>query len=109
MGSSATLGTRTAFQGNILALTSISVNDGATVNGRLLARNGAVTLINDTVTRARCAAGTAPATNPGSGLGPGTIPALPVLDVRLSKPAVIGRETSLVVGRRTTRARRSAG
>ena len=97
VGSSATLGTRTAFQGNILALTSISVNDGATVNGRLLARNGAVTLIDDTVTRARCAAGTDPGTNPGTNPGPGTTPALPALDVRLSKPAVIGRETSLVI------------
>jgi hypothetical protein len=60
VGSAATLGTRTAFQGNILALTSISVSDGVTVNGRLLARNGAVTLINDTVTRSRCAASTSP-------------------------------------------------
>ena len=102
VGSSATLGTRTAFQGNILALTSISVNDGASVNGRLLARNGAVTLIDDTVTRARCAAGTDPGTNPGSVPGPGTTPALPALDVRLSKPAVIGRETSLVIETKDT-------
>ena len=97
VGSSATLGTRTAFQGNILALTSISVNAGATVNGRLLARNGAVTLIDNTVTRARCAAGTEPGTSPGTTPGTGTTPALPALDVRLSKPAVIGRETSLVI------------
>ena len=97
VGSSATLGTRTAFQGNILALTSISVNDGATVNGRLMARNGAVTLIDDMVTRSRCAAGTEPGTNPGTNPGPGTTPALPALDVRLSKPAVIGRDTSLVI------------
>ena len=61
VGSSATLGTRTAFKGNIMALTSISVNDGVTVDGRLLARNGAVTLINDTITRSQCAAGTGPA------------------------------------------------
>src|SRR6185503_7164026 len=46
VGSSATLGTTTAFAGNILALTSFSVNNGVTVDGRLLARNGAVTLIN---------------------------------------------------------------
>lgn len=44
IGSSATLGTTTSFAGNILALTSISLNTNATVNGRLLARNGAVTL-----------------------------------------------------------------
>ncbi|CAD5365897.1 PEP-CTERM domain-containing protein [Rubrivivax sp. A210] len=43
--SSATLDTNTAFLGNILALTSISMNTGATdVCGRALARNGAVTL-----------------------------------------------------------------
>jgi hypothetical protein len=58
VGSSATLGTSSAFAGNILALQSISVNNGVAVSGRLLARNGAVTLINDTVTRAACAPGT---------------------------------------------------
>ena len=73
VGSSATIGTRTAFAGNVLALTSISVEDAATVNGRLLARNGAVTLINDTITRAQCAAGTEPAGSPepGTGTAPG--------------------------------------
>jgi len=45
VGSSATLGTTTAFQGNILALTSITLNTGATIGcGSALARNGAVTL-----------------------------------------------------------------
>jgi type VI secretion system secreted protein VgrG len=45
VGSSATLGTGTAFEGNILALTSITADTGATVlDGRLLARKGAVTL-----------------------------------------------------------------
>ena len=41
VGSSATLGTGTPFVGNILALTSITLNTGATVSGRALARNGA--------------------------------------------------------------------
>jgi hypothetical protein len=54
VGSSATLGTSSTFAGNILALLSISLNNGVSVDGRLLARNGAVTLINDTVTRAAC-------------------------------------------------------
>jgi hypothetical protein len=58
VGSSATLGTGSVFTGNVLALTSISVTDGVTVAGRLLARNGAVTLINDRVTAAHCAAAT---------------------------------------------------
>jgi hypothetical protein len=45
VGSSATLGTGTRFEGNIVALTSITLNTGATIlNGRALARNGAVTL-----------------------------------------------------------------
>ena len=58
IGSSATLGSSSAFTGNILALTSISLNDAVTLDGRALARNGAVTLINDTVTASHCAAGT---------------------------------------------------
>jgi Ice-binding-like len=44
VGSSATLGTASQWQGNILALTSITLVDNATLNGRALARNGAVTL-----------------------------------------------------------------
>ncbi|MBC8135516.1 MAG: DUF3494 domain-containing protein [Fibrella sp.] len=45
VGSSATLGTGTAFTGNILALTSITLTTGASISeGRALARNGAVTL-----------------------------------------------------------------
>ncbi len=43
VGSSATLGSGTDFKGNILALVSITMNSGATIDGRLLARNGAVT------------------------------------------------------------------
>jgi len=44
VGSSATLGTASQWQGNILALTSITLVDNATLFGRALARNGAVTL-----------------------------------------------------------------
>jgi hypothetical protein len=50
VGSSATLGTNTAFQGNILALTSITLNTGAGLNGRALARNGAVTMDTNNIT-----------------------------------------------------------
>jgi hypothetical protein len=49
VGSSATLGTSSTLQGTILALTSITETTGAIVNGRTLARNGAVTLDTNTV------------------------------------------------------------
>lgn len=50
VGSSATLGTTTDFEGNIVALTSITLNTGATDDcGRLLARNGAVSLDTNTI------------------------------------------------------------
>jgi hypothetical protein len=62
VGSSATLGTNTTFRGNILALTAITATTGAVVDGRLLARNAAVTMDTNTVTRARCAADAAPPT-----------------------------------------------
>lgn len=54
--SSATLGTGTLFKGNILALTFILDSGNSTVEGRLLARNGAVTLHNSTVVKATCVA-----------------------------------------------------
>jgi hypothetical protein len=51
VGSSATfLGGSSVFEGTVLALTSITVDAGSTVNGDLLARTGTVTLSNDTVT-----------------------------------------------------------
>jgi hypothetical protein len=56
VGTSATLGTTTAFAGNILALASITLNNGASLNGRALARNGAVTMDTNTVTPVACAA-----------------------------------------------------
>ncbi len=49
VGSSATLGTSSHLEGTILALTSISLTTGATINGSLLARNGSVTLDSNTV------------------------------------------------------------
>lgn len=66
VGSSATLGSNSVFAGNILALESISADSGVAVDGRLLARNASVTLINDTITRAQCAAAPPPSTPPPS-------------------------------------------
>lgn len=54
VGSSATLGTSTAFVGTVMALTSITLDNGATVRGRMLARNGSVTLDNNTITTGEC-------------------------------------------------------
>lgn len=48
---SVTIGTGNTFVGNILALASISDDGGSTFNGRLLARNQAVTLNNTTINR----------------------------------------------------------
>jgi hypothetical protein len=64
VGSSATVGTNTSFTGNILALTSISAMTGAKFNGSLYARNGAVTLDADTITRSPCASVPTPTTVP---------------------------------------------
>ena len=82
VGSSATLGTGTSFAGNILALTSITLNTGAAVfNGRTLARNGAVTLDTNTVTLVGCAVTVPPPPPPppppGPGPGPAPVPTLP--------------------------------
>lgn len=52
--SSATLGTGSAFVGTVMALTSISATTSATVQGRLLARNGAVTLDTNTFVNDVC-------------------------------------------------------
>ena len=49
VGSSATLGTTSSFKGTIMADQSISMATGATLDGRALARIGAVTLDTNTV------------------------------------------------------------
>ena len=49
VGTSATLGTTSSFRGTIMADQSITLNSGATLDGRALARIGAVTLSGNTV------------------------------------------------------------
>src|ERR1017187_2390568 len=58
VGSSATLNGPT-FVGTVMALTSITLGSGVTVDGRVLARNGDVTLIDDTINPAPFIATTA--------------------------------------------------
>jgi hypothetical protein len=73
VGSSATLGTNTHFNGTIMALTSIALQTGATLEGRALARNGAVTLDDNVITKSTCS--TTPDTTggtPGTTTTPGT-------------------------------------
>ena len=54
VGSSATLDTTTAFRGNLMAYASIWLANAATVDGRLLALNGEVTLINNVLDNSMC-------------------------------------------------------
>lgn len=63
VGSSATLGTNSHLVGHIFALTSITVGNGASVQGQLLARNGTVTLSNNTITNGLCLAAQGAAIN----------------------------------------------
>ncbi len=65
---SATIGTTATIAGTILARQSISVNTGATVDGRLLASAGAVTLLGDTINRAT-----------GCGTRPAIVPSTPIV------------------------------
>jgi hypothetical protein len=70
VGSSATLDTNSFFKGNILALTSITVNTNAAVEGRTLARNGAVTLQSNVITRSACMTGPPGPAGPTGPTGP---------------------------------------
>ena len=77
VGSSATIGTGTVFVGNILALTSISLTTGASVSGRALARNGAVTMDTNHVGFSDCAASTASASPTASPTTSATVTSSP--------------------------------
>jgi len=54
LGSSGTLGTNSLFQGTIMAQASITLTTGATLNGRALARTGAVTTDSNPVNVPPC-------------------------------------------------------
>ncbi|NOK15509.1 DUF3494 domain-containing protein [Corallococcus carmarthensis] len=89
VGSSATIGTGSDFVGNILALTSITLTTDATVAGRALARNGAVTLDSNEVTISACAGPVTPLPpTVGKAFSPATINAggISTLTITLSNP-----------------------
>lgn len=116
VGSSATLDTTTSFKGTIMALTSIALNDGVTLQGRALARNGAVTMIHDTIDSSSCAA-PSPTPTPGATSHPTVTP--PATDTIASTPSgsadgglatvlvIFGVAAAAVVGSLEIRSRRT--
>jgi LPXTG-motif cell wall-anchored protein len=75
--SSATLGSGSSFVGTILAMTSITLANGVTVEGRALARDGDVTLINDRFITSTCNTplpAVIPPTRPPFTIAPGSTP-----------------------------------
>ncbi|MDQ6713744.1 MAG: ice-binding family protein [Candidatus Dormibacteraeota bacterium] len=84
VGSSATIATTTQFVGNILALQSIAMQTRATLNGRALARNGAVTLDTNRIIQAAGCGYSAPTyvAPPAGNTLPATLPpSSPILGV----------------------------
>ena len=95
VGSSATLGTNTFFVGSILALTSASLLTGTSVDGRILARNGQVSLETNRVTVPTCAATTTTSTTTTSTTTPpsttstaGALPAQQTTTTSVPAPTV---------------------
>lgn len=94
IGSSATLGTTSELAGNLLALSSITFTTGSSISGRILARNGAVTLDGNLVVP--CEDG-----GPGGPTPPAVI-AIPTLDSwgALLLVALIGMAAVLMLAKR---------
>lgn len=94
IGSSATLGTNSNFVGTIMALTSVTATTGSSVQGRLLARNGAVTLDTNSVTRPACipvvTTTTAPATTTTTEAAPAS-----TTSTTLGTPATVTTRTTM--------------
>ena len=112
VSSSAALGSGSTLVGTILALTSITMADDVTIDGRALARNGTVTLINDTIDNSMCAtAGPTPAP-----AAPTPTPLLPNtsidqgrgFEVPLSVLVLVGASAALLVGSAATLRRSTA-
>jgi hypothetical protein len=90
VGSSATLATTTGFKGTIMALTSITLQTGATLQGRALARNGAVMLDHNTIDSSSCAAPSpTPTAEAAATTAPGATP--PATDTIDTAPAAVSQ------------------
>lgn len=105
VGSSATLGTTSTFVGTIMALTSISVTTGTVVTGRALARNGQVSLDDNTFTTPTCDTNTttttttAPTTTtPTTTTGPSTTPSRTTTLTTTGRPGSSTSTTSTTAG-----------
>ena len=100
VGSSATLGTASTFVGTILADASITATTSARIQGRLLARTGAVTLDTNEITVPLCAATTAGSTpttvltttaaptDAGTPASTATASSLPATTATTARPAI---------------------
>jgi hypothetical protein len=108
VGSSATLGSATQFQGTLMALTSISMVTGANIiSGRAMARNGAVTLDANHITPpvGTCTAGSFGGAGGSGGSGGaggagtgGTPGSVPVPETGSGMPNLVVPATLLVIG-----------
>jgi len=103
VGSSATLDTTASFRGNILAQASITLNNGASLIGRALARTGAVTLIGNNIANLDAVCGAAPAPPP---FPPPPVPTLPEIGAWLLLLVLLGTGAYLLSRRTPTEASR---
>jgi hypothetical protein len=104
VGSSATIGTNSSFRGNIMADQSVSMNTGANLIGRALARIGQVSLDDNVINAAPCGAKTTRDTTPGTTAPTAGTPAVnqPAPGSRSTLPTHKGRSVLTI----TPRARR---
>jgi Ice-binding-like len=124
VSSSATLGTTTQFRGNILADTSITLTTGATLEGRALASNGAVTLDTNVITIPACttpstaspSTASPSATSPTGSAGPvagnspyGQVTRVPVGPVDTGDGSIAGTPDDQLVSRRPRLLARQVG
>ena len=85
----ATIDTTAVFKGNILASTSVTVANGANIEGRLLAQTGQVTLINDVIKVPVCLASATATPTPTPTATPTLSPALGSSVTPTPTPAVV--------------------